>query len=151
MSRRAAAIAILFSLLAGQAGAAEPAKAAKADTQYVDLAPVALPIVVEGQLINYVFVTTRLQLTASADAAKVRAKEPFFRDALVRAAHREPFTNPKDYTAIDAPRLKAVLLREATAIAGQTIKAAVIMSQTPKRRRGLPTPRLQAPTAQVRP
>jgi hypothetical protein len=144
MIRLAAAMAVLFSLGAVQAGAAEPPKPAPADTQYVDLAPVALPIVVEGRLINYVFVTVRLQLTASADAAKVRAKEPFFRDALVRAAHREPFTDPSDYTAIDAVRLRAVLLREATAIAGKSVKAAVIVSQTPKRRRGLPKPAIPA-------
>jgi len=37
-----------------------------------------------------------------------------------------------------------VLLREATAIAGKSVKAAVIVSQTPKRRRGLPKPAIPA-------
>ena len=152
MIRRVAASAVIFLALAGQALASEKAAPANPNGQYVDLAPVALPIVVEGQLINYVFVSTRLQLTASADAAKLRAKEPFFRDALVRAAHTTPFTNPSDYTVVDVARLQAVLLREATVIAGgKGIKAAVVMSQTPKRRMGLPKPPTSRSAPVVRP
>lgn len=152
MIRRAAATTAVLLAIAGQALAAETAAPKTPDGQYVDLAPVALPIVVEGQLINYVFVSTRLQLSASADAAKLRAKEPFFRDALVRAAHKTPFTNPSDYTKVDVPRLQAVLLREATAIAGgKGIKAAVVTSQTPKRRLGLPKPPSTRPEPQIRP
>lgn len=141
MIRRPLAIAAALLAVAGQAVAAAPEKPKASDGQYVDLAPVALPIVVEGQLINYVFVSARLQLTPSADAAKLRAKEPFFRDALVRAGHKTPFTNPNDYTVVDVPRLQAVLLRDATAIAGgKGVKGVVVLSQTPKRRLGLPKP-----------
>jgi len=152
MISRAAASVVILLAIAGQAAAAEKAAPGTSNGQYVDLAPVALPIVVEGQLINYIFVSTRLQLTASADAAKLRAKEPFFRDALVRAAHTTPFTNPNDYTVVDVPRLQAVLLREATVIAGgKGVKAAVVMSQTPKRRMGLPKPLTPRPAAAARP
>lgn len=148
MIRHALAAAAILLALAGQAGASETAKPKASDGQYVDLAPVALPIVVEGQLINYVFVSARLQLTASADAAKLRAKEPFFRDALVRAGHKTPFTNPNDYTVVDVSRLQAVLLRDATAIAGGNgVKAVVVLSQAPKRRLGLPKPPPARPAA----
>ena len=152
MIRRAAASVVILLAIAGPVRASEKAAPATPSGQYVDLAPVALPIVVEGQLINYVFVSTRLQLTASADAAKLRAKEPFFRDALVRAAHTTPFTNPNDYTVVDVARLQAVLLREATVIAGgKGVKAAVVMSQTPKRRQGLPKPPTAPSASQARP
>ena len=152
MIRHVFATAAILLSIAGHAVASEPAKPKASDGQYVDLAPVALPIVVGGQLINYVFVSARLQLTASADAAKLRAKEPFFRDALVRAAHKTPFTNPNDYTVVDVPRLQAVLMREATAIAGgKGVKAAVVMSQTPKRRQGLPKPPTAPSASQARP
>ena len=50
-----------------------------------------MPIVVDGQLVNYVFVYVRLNLTSGANATRLREKEPFFRDALVRAGHRTPF------------------------------------------------------------
>ena len=118
MIRHVFAAAAILLAIAGQALASEPAKPKSSDGQYVDLAPVALPIVVEGQLINYVFVSARLQLSPSADAAKLRAKEPFFRDALVRAGHKTPFTNPNDYTVVDVSRLQAVLLRDAALVGG---------------------------------
>ncbi len=102
--------------------------------QYVDLSPVALPIVVNGRLINYVFVSVRILLSGQANTPRLRAKEPFFRDALVRLAHRTPFTNPKDYQSVDVPRLQAALLREAVAIAGdQDIGGVVVVSQTPEK------------------
>lgn len=138
-----AAIACLLLMTAGPALAAKPAAEPSKDApvgQYVDVSPVAIPIVADGRLVNYVFVAIRLQLIPSADAAKWRAKEPYFRDALARIGNRMSFTDPKDYAAVDAPRLTAAFSREATAIAGKDIKAVVITAQTPKQRLGLPRP-----------
>lgn len=137
-------IAVLPLLAAAPALASEEKK--KTDPkdigQYVDLASVALPIVVSGQLVNYVFVSVRVVLTSSANAGKLRALEPFFRDALVKAGHRTPFTNASDYASVDVPRLQATLLREAIAIAGrENVKAISVLSQTPKQRVGLPRPK----------
>ncbi len=109
--------------------------------QYVDLSAVAIPIVVSGQLVNYVFVTLRINLTAQASSSKLRAKAPYFRDALVKAAHRTPFTKADNYLVVDDAKLKAAMMREATAIAGPgNIREIVITSQTPKRRLGVPKP-----------
>lgn len=109
--------------------------------QYIDLSPVALPVVVDGKLVNYVFVSTRVNLTASADAMKMREKEPFLRDALVRAGHRTPFTLATDYTRIDEEKLKAALVRDAKAILGaRNVTFAAVTSQTPKQRTGIPRP-----------
>lgn len=142
---RRALIAALPLLVAGPALASgKPAKEGEPSEagQYVDLSSAAMPIVVSGQLVNYVFVSVRILLTNGADASKLRAKAPYFRDALVRAAHRTPFTNPNDYVTVDVPKLQAVMTREATAIAGPgAIKGIVVTSQTPKRRVGLPKPR----------
>ncbi len=136
-------LALAPALLAATAAQAFEGGEKKKDSggQYVDLAPIALPVVVGGKLINYVFVALRLNLTASADSAKLRAKEPWFRDALVRAGHRQPFTNPKNYTVLDEARLKSVLLREAGAIAGaKNFTSVTVTSMTPKQRSGLPRP-----------
>ena len=120
-----------------------PALAAEAG-QFVDLAPVALPVVVDGQLVNYVFVYVRINLTGSADMTRLRDKEPFFRDALVRAAHRTPFTRFDDYTKLDEAKLKAALLQAGNVIAGPgSIASIQIMpGGGPMRRNGLPTPKL---------
>lgn len=143
MIRRALILSLVAAVVAGPALAAKPAAEPSKDGpvgQYVDVSPVAIPIVADGRLINYVFVAIRVQLIPSADAAKWRGKEPYFRDALARIGNRMSFTDPKDYAAVDAPRLIAAFSREAAAIAGKDVKAVVITAQTPKQRLGLPRP-----------
>ena len=138
MTRRALAAACLLLALAPAARAAPPGPAQVG--QYVELQPVGLPIVVRGQLVNYVFVYVRLNLSAGADATRLRDKEPYFRDALVRMAHRTPFTVPNDYNRIDEGRLIAGLSREGAVIAGPgAIRSVVVTSQAPQHR--IPTPK----------
>lgn len=139
MNRRiglALAFAAALSASSSPLLAAEEKKEGKGDVgQYVDLQTVGLPIVSKGQLVNYVFVYVRINLNSSANVSKLREKEPFFRDALVRAAHRTPFTLESDLSKIDAPRLVAALTREATIITGPgQIRSVVVTSQEPRRR-----------------
>ena len=139
--RRRAFLALPLAVLA------TPALAEKAAPgQYVDLAPVALPVVVVRRLINYVFIYVRINLTPQADLPRLRDKEPYFRDALVRAGHRTPFTRLDDYTRLDEGRLKASLFQAAVAIAGpQSIASVEILpGGGPMRRMGLPKPKLAA-------
>ena len=141
---RRALIASLALFVASNAFASAPAKGEGKDEkvvgQYVDVYPVAIPILADGRLINYVFVALRVQLTPTAKAPKWRAKEPFFRDALARMAHRTSFGSAADYASIDGPRLTAAFQREAMAIAGKDVKGVIITAQTPKQRLGLPKP-----------
>jgi hypothetical protein len=119
--------------------AVAPAQAADssipASDQSVTLATVGLPLVFDGQVVNYVFVSAKLLLTPSADTSALRDKEPFFRDALVRAAHRTPFVRAGDYNHLDDGKLKAALYREATAIAGPgKIAGVAILSEQAQHR-----------------
>lgn len=144
MLRRAFATLALFALLAAPAHASGGGgeKKKEPDLKYVDLSPVALPIVANGQLVNYVFVYVRIHLNNGANSVKLREKEPYFRDALVRAGHRTPFTNPDDYRVIDTAKLQSTLYREAVAISGPgLVKSVEVTSQAPKKRSGLPAPR----------
>ena len=107
--------------------------------QYVDLQPVGLPIVSNRVLVNYVFVYVRINLTRVANASKLREKEPYFRDALVRLGHRTPFTLPSDLSKIDTVRLTAALRQEAERIVGPgQILSVVVTSQAPRRRVSMP-------------
>jgi hypothetical protein len=110
--------------------------------QYVDLSPVAMPVVIDGHLINYVFVYIRVNLTPSADALHLRDKEPYFRDALVRMGHRTPFSVRTDYTKLDEARLRATFFQAAAAIAGPGMVASIeiLPGGGPMRRTGLPKP-----------
>ena len=128
-----AALAIV-SAPAGPAATAEPGKGAVSD-QSVVLATVALPLVADGQVANYIFVSVKLLLTPQADSFALRDKEPYFRDALVRAAHRMPFVRPGDFNLLDEGKLKAAMYREAVAIAGPgKIKSVAVLSQTAQHR-----------------
>ena len=139
MLRRALIAAAPLALLATAVQASEKKEKVEVG-QYVDLSPVALPIVVGGQLVNYVFVYVRINLSSSANTAKLREKEPFFRDALVRAGHRTPFTLAGDLGAVDVPKLTAALTRDASAIAGAgQIRSVVVTSQAPRRRARVPS------------
>ena len=140
---------ILILSLALLLAAAPPAFAADKDKeakdasggQYVNVSPVAAPIVLNGQLINYIFVTLRVDLSPNVDALRMRDREPYFRDALVRAAHRHPFVKPGDYTHVDERALKAAMMAESARIAGPHVVTGIeIVSAQPQKVTGLPRP-----------
>lgn len=132
--------ALLAIVVAGPALAAEKKGEAPAG-QYVDVSPVALPIIEQGRLINFVFVTLRLNLAPSANAVALRDKEPWFRDALVHTAYRQPFSVAGSYVAVDIKALKARMMVEAAKIAGPGVVISVdlVGEPQPKRRSGFPS------------
>lgn len=133
MLKRLLILGLPLFVLAGGAHAAEEKKN-KEVGQYVDLQPIAMPIVIDGRLVNYVFVYVRVNLKSGADLSKARAKEPFFRDALVRDAHRTPFIVQGDWQKIDEVKLIAAMTRDANTITGPGVVASVtITSQTPQK------------------
>lgn len=138
----------LFALgtLALAGTAATPAAASDApasgsgEALTMNIAGVGLPIIVEGRIRNYVFVTVSLTLGAGATPELLRAKEPYFRDALVRASYRTPFVLADDWTRVDAAAVCAMLMRAAPSIAGRgAIVSAQVALQTPRRRTGVRT------------
>ena len=145
----ALAAATLFTLPGEAEAASQAPPVESADGQYVDISPVALPIVYNRRLVNYVFVSVRLNLARNINAAAMREKEPYFRDALVKLAHRRPFTRLDSFTAVDEGALRSAMAAEAARIAGPRAIAGVqVVNQTPRRRSGLPTPpQARAPSA----
>lgn len=139
-SAPAAALAVL--LLAGPALAGEKAKGEpKPDTQKVDISSVALPVIWRGKLVNYIFAQVRVDLTPHADPNRLRDKEPYLRDALVRLGHAKPLYRDWDFIELDTPALTRAFLPEAARILGPgQVKGLTVVSQTPKVRSGLPRP-----------
>jgi hypothetical protein len=105
----------LTALLLGTPALASEAPPQTSPTLLMNPAP--LPVTRNGRLVNYVFVTLRLVCRPGADMVKIRAKEPFFRDALVRAAARQSLAEA-DNVHVDLAKLRAVVLRDAPAIIG---------------------------------
>ncbi len=130
---RALLLAVVAFLALTSSALAADAPQSPPDDHAVTLSPVALPIIANGQVVNYVFVTAKVVLTSRADDFTLRDKEPFFRDALVRAAYRTPFVVANDFNRIDEAKLKAALLRDAIQIAGAgNVRGVVIISEKPQ-------------------
>ena len=144
--------AALLLIAATSASAAEKGPKDAVGDQYVNVSPVAAPIVLNGQLINYIFVTLRLNLAPGVDALRLRDREPFFRDAFVRVAHRHPFVKAGDYTHVDERALKAAMMTESARIAGPRVVTSVdIVTAQPQKITGLPRPEGPARAARAHP
>ena len=127
-------LAAILSLSAARPALAEGDAKVDAD-QSVKVSPVALPIVVDGRLANYVFVTVKVLLYPGVNALALSDKEPYFRDALVRAAHRTPFVIRNDYNRVDEAKLRAALYPEAVRIAGAgAVRGIEVVSQQAQHR-----------------
>ena len=99
----------------------------------IKLQSLALPIIANGKLINYVFVQMTITLKPEVLTTIFEGKEPILRDAIVREAHSKPFMRPDSYVALDEARLKASVLRETNALIGPGKVAAVtVVKQTPR-------------------
>ena len=108
----------------------------------LSIAGLGLPVIEGGRLRNYVFVSLRLELGAGKTVEQMRPKEAFFRDAIVRAAHKTPFTVAGDWTRLDDRALSAALISASTAIAGRgSVRRVEVVAQNPRRRSGMPTTR----------
>jgi hypothetical protein len=105
------------------------------DAAPLAIAGVGLPIIVGGRIRNYIFVSLRLHLGRGQTAEQVRAKEPYLRDALTRAAYRTPFTVADDWNVIDATALSASLMRSATSLVGRgAVTRVEVFNQVPRHR-----------------
>ena len=137
MDRRSLVVSGALAATAVATGA--EASGTPAASPALNIAGVGLPVIADGRLRNYVFVSLRLHLGGGATPETMRTKEAFLRDALVRAAHRTPFTVPNDWTRLDERALSASLIASAAAIAGRgAVSRVEVVSQAARRRTGVP-------------
>lgn len=135
----AAGTTVAVAAVAGSALAA-PESEGPAEPLSVNLVGVGLPIIADSRVRNYVFVTVRVTLGPNGTLEAVRAKDPYFRDALVRASHRVPFTAGNDWTRLNENAVNAAVMAIANVVCGPgaVIKSEVLL-QTPRRRSGMQT------------
>jgi len=138
--KRAMAAALLAStLMAGLAvaraeehGAVAKEKGGASDadiSRSMDAPYLAVPVVRDGQLVNYLFVSLRIQISPHVDLWRTRERAQFLRDALVRASHANALADPNDINKLNQPlalqvyRAAAVQSLGAQAVAGVSIVA----------------------------
>lgn len=131
--------ALASPLLAGSALAGGPTEEkGGGGAQTIEMRSLGLPVIVDGRIRNYVFVEALFTLFPGANPTTVRAKEPYFRDALVKAAHARPFSLPDDWSRLNGGAIARELIRLAPGLAGRGAVARVeITRQTPRRMTGM--------------
>lgn len=119
--KRAIAMALLAStLLAGLANA-QPERDPSADvsSRSMDAPYLAVPVVRDGLLVNYLFVSVRFEISPAVDLWRTREKAQFLRDALVRAVHHTSLADPNDPNVLDQARAVALFRQTALQVLGQ--------------------------------
>ncbi|MGQ0534195.1 MAG: hypothetical protein ACT4OF_16120 [Caulobacteraceae bacterium] len=114
IARAIAAAMIASTLLAGLANASGPAANAKekgeteegaqTSSRSMDAPYLAVPVVREGVLVNYLFVSIRIEIANGVDLWRTRERAHFLRDALVRASHAHDLADPNDSNALNEAR-----------------------------------------------
>lgn len=135
-----ALIAILAStLLVGLAYASGPpaqekekgGEAESADTsRSMDAPYLAVPVVRDGVLVNYLFVSIRIEIAPGVDLWRTRERAHFLRDALVRASHANDLADPRDNNALNEARAIAVYRAAAIQALGERAIAGVSIVAT---------------------
>lgn len=130
MKRAIAAALIASSLLTGLARASPAAapNAADVDARTMDAPYIAVPVVRNGALVNYVFVTLRLDIAPGVDLWRTREKAHFLRDALVRAAHVTQMADANDFNRLDEARAIQVFQAAAVSALGAGVVQSVAIS-----------------------
>jgi hypothetical protein len=138
VKRAMAAALVASTLMAGLAvaRAAEHASASAKEkggeagpdvSRSMDAPYLAVPVVRDGQLVNYLFVSLRIQISPHVDLWRTREKAQFLRDALVRASHANALADPNDINklnetlALQVYRAAAIQSLGAQAVAGISI------------------------------
>ena len=118
--------------LAATAGAARAEDAVAASNNF-DMSTIALPVIADGLVRNYIFVRVRLRVAMGGDPTDLRPKEAFYRDHLVRAAHATPFTLPGNWNRLNGRAMAESLLAAGTRISGSRVLRRVeILDQRPR-------------------
>ena len=134
------AVALSGPMLASASSASASDKKAEGEAVVapaINLPPVGLPVIVDGRIRNYVFITLKLHLGGEATAETMRPKQPFLKNALVRTAHTAPFTMADDWTKLSENKIDAAMMAIAGVVAPHSVTSCEVLTQVPRRRTGM--------------
>lgn len=113
-ARAIAAAMIASTLLAGLANASGGGEKAKAEgaaeegeqlsSRSMDAPYLAVPVVRDSVLVNYLFVSIRIEIAPGVDLWRTRERAHFLRDALVRASHANDLADPSNSNGLNEAR-----------------------------------------------
>jgi hypothetical protein len=140
VARAIAAAMVASTLLAGLANASGPSAKVKAkgeaesgeqmSSRSMDAPYLAVPVVREGELVNYLFVSLRIEINQGVDLWRTREQAHFLRDVLVRASHGADLADPNDSNALNEARAIEVYRAAAIQALGERAVGAITIVST---------------------
>lgn len=124
----ASILVIAAGLLPARAGEA-PRSAKPAPGTSVEMPILVAPLLEDGKLVSYAYVSSTIVATSPAAAIDVRAHTPFIQDAYVRDVNAAPVVTADALRGIDEGALAARMLAAARRIAGSGKVASVKLTQ----------------------
>jgi len=138
-ARAIAAAMIASTLLAGLAnasgspakekGKAEEGEGEETSSRSMDAPYLAVPVMRDGVLVNYLFVSIRVEVAQGVDLWQTREKAHFLRDALVRASHANDLSDPQNNNALNEARaIQVYRAAAAQALGAQAVAGVSIVA-----------------------
>jgi hypothetical protein len=87
-------------------------------TPNIDMPGLVAPVVVDGELKRYVYISLNLKIRDRTQRSKVLEKVPYLQDAFLREVHRGSIAKDNDPTIVDEPALIARLMGVCDRVAG---------------------------------
>lgn len=139
--RLAAALMLLMCLFAGLASASSSSHAPKkpeAEREKgsgfagpriptISMPALVTPVVVNGALEHYVFLSLTLELTSDEHKNMMLEKIPYLQDAYLREVHRASVAKDNDPKLLDEEGLKDRLMRVSATVVGPGIVKAITL------------------------
>lgn len=97
------------------------------------MSTVGVPIISNGRLVNYIMVRLDLSLIPGTDVSRMSAKEPYFREALVRLAYRTHLNPSNNFNKVDPAIVGAKMLPLCQAIVGPVVTSVAVRYQAPEK------------------
>jgi len=104
----------------------------------VDVVNLMAPVVREGRLVNYVFITARIQLSPGADVWRAREQGHFLRDALLKAVHRQSIVDSTRDDAVNPAATQSLITETARQVLGANAVRSVEIRSVSSLRQGSP-------------
>lgn len=95
----------------------------------VEMPILVAPMVADGKLVSYAYISNTIVATSPAAAIDVRAHTPFIQDAYVRDMNATPLAAGDEAQSVDKNALAARLLAVASRIVGSGKVASVKLTQ----------------------
>jgi hypothetical protein len=119
-----------FALLLAVPALAEDAKTAEREPgATVEMPFLIAPVIVDGKLTAYAYVSSKVIASSRQAAVSVREKTPFLQDAFIRDVNAAPIGTADDPMKVDQPALAARMLADAKRIAGSAKVVSFVITQ----------------------